>query len=166
MPRWQLRADGVGSVIMYSSHPPPLRGGGHFAFQMHLNPVEQGEGITIGFAGLQGGGFGTAGLASACALLGFCFGPQRVRIEVEWMLQTLCATFGFCFGLQTAGMAAQSTLWIPHPGGTLLSFPSWYRCFLHLSPSSSPVALEVECAYPWVQASLKGSLDLSMLLWT
>lgn len=62
---------------------------------MHLNPIEQEERVTFGFAGLQGGAFGTAGLANACAFLGFCFGPQRVGIGLEWMLRALCTTFGF-----------------------------------------------------------------------
>lgn len=140
VPRWQLRADGVGSVIMCFSHPPPRRGGGHFAFEMHLNPREQEGRITFGFAGLQDGAFSMAGPASARAMLGFFFGPQRAGIWVERLLQALCAMLGFCFGPQRAGMVAWSGPSTPIPVGPCSCFrhSADVLCiFCTLFPSSS-----------------------------
>lgn len=82
-----------------------------------------------------------------------------------WMFRAPYTTFCFCFDPQTARMAAQSSLWIPHPGGTLLSFPSWCQCFLHLSlflasNIGSGMCVSVGVSFP------ERLLDLLMLLRT
>lgn len=131
---------------------------------MHLNP---GEGrITLGFAGLRDGACSMAGLASARAMLVFCFGPPRAEIWIGQLLQVLCVMLGFCLGPQRAGMAAQSGSLTPIPVGpcSCSHHSADVRCIF--CPSSPPAALDVEHACARVQAPLKGSLDLGMLLRT
>lgn len=133
---------------------------------MHLNPIELKEGVTFGFAGLQGGAFGTAGLANACAFLGFCFGPQRAGIGLEEMLQALCTMFGFYFSPQTARMAAQEQPLDTPPWQDLAILPIMVPMFsasfsIFLSSSiGSGMCVSVVASFP------ERLLDLSMLLRT